>query len=86
MPTLTQWAQDILPEGFAAFDMPQSHRVRVRMTTGFERIKREIKGCGCACVASIVPNTMSRLPLFSALLAECDEEWMIDKIYFNMNA
>ncbi|MDR5647909.1 IS256 family transposase, partial [Burkholderia cenocepacia] len=43
MPKLAQWAEDNLPEGFAAFDMPQTHRVRVRTTNGLERINREIK-------------------------------------------
>jgi transposase-like protein len=35
-------------------------------------------------VASIFPNTASCLRLVSALLAECDEEWMTSKIYLNL--
>jgi hypothetical protein len=35
-------------------------------------------------VASIFPNTASCLRLVSALLAECDEDWMSGKIYLNL--
>jgi len=35
-------------------------------------------------VASIFPNPPSCLRLVSALLAECDDEWMTGKIYLNM--
>jgi len=84
MPKLAQWAEDNLPEGFAAFDMPQAHRVRVRTTNGLERINREIKRR--TRVASIFPNTASCLRLVSALLAECDEEWMTGKIYLSRAA
>ena len=83
MPKLAQWAEDNLPEGFAAFDTPQAHRVRVRTTNGLERINREIKRR--TRVASIFPNAPSCLRLVSALLAERDEEWMSGKIYLNMN-
>jgi transposase-like protein len=34
--------------------------------------------------ASILPNTASCLRLVSALLAECDEDWMTGKIYLNL--
>jgi len=37
-------------------------------------------------VASIFPNTASCLRLVSALLAECDEEWMTGKVYINLNS
>jgi transposase-like protein len=56
-------------------------RVRLRTTNGLERINREIKRR--TRVASIFPNTASCLRLVSALLAECDENWMTRKIYLN---
>jgi len=34
-------------------------------------------------LASIFPNVASCLRLVSALLAECDEQWMTGKIYLN---
>ena len=54
----------------------------LRTTNGLERINREIKRR--TRVASIFPNTASCLRLVSALLAECDEDWMTGKIYLNL--
>lgn len=81
-PKLAQWAKDNLPDGFTAFDFPDSQRTRLRTTNGLERINREIKRR--TRVASIFPNTASCLRLVSALLAERDEEWMTGNIYLNM--
>jgi putative transposase len=81
-PKLAEWAEDNLPEGFAVFDYPSGHRTRLRTTNGLERINREIKRR--TRVASIFPNAASCLRLVSALLAECDEEWMTAKIYLTM--
>jgi transposase-like protein len=81
-PKLAQWAEENLPEGFAAFDVPLGQRIRLRTTNGLERINREIKRR--TRVASIFPNTASCLRLVSALLAECDEDWMTGKIYLNL--
>jgi len=81
-PKLAQWAEENLPEAFSVFDLPHGHRTRLRTTNGLERINREIKRR--TRVASIFPNTASCLRLVSALLAECDEEWMTGKIYINL--
>jgi transposase-like protein len=76
---LAEWAELNLPDGFSVFDYPTDHRTRLRTTNGLERINREIKRR--TRVASIFPNSDSCLRLVSALLAECDEDWMIGKIY-----
>jgi putative transposase len=81
-PKLAQWAEESLPMGFAVFDFPEGHRTRLRTTNGLERINREIKRR--TRVASIFPSTASCLRLVSALLAECDEEWMSGKMYINL--
>ncbi len=81
-PKLAQWAEDNLPEGFTTFELPPAQRMRLRTTNGLERINRELKRR--TRVASIFPNTASCLRLVSALLAECDEEWMTSKIYLNL--
>ncbi len=81
-PKLAQWAEDNLPDGFTAFDFPDCPRTRLRTTNGLERINREIKRR--TRVASIFPNTASCLRRVFALLAECDEDWITDKIYLNM--
>lgn len=82
-PKLAAWAEENLPEGFAVFNYPPAHRTRLRTTNSLERINRELKRR--TRVASIFPNSASCLRLVSALLAECDEEWMSGKIYLNLN-
>lgn len=81
-PKLAEWAEANLADGFAVFNFPQGHRVRLRTTNGLERINREIKRR--TRVASIFPNAASCLRLVSALLAESDEGWLEGKIYLNM--
>ena len=81
-PKLPLWAEENLPMGFAVFDFPEGHRTRLRTTNGLERINRELKRR--TRVASIFPNAASCLRLVSALLAECDEEWMSGKMYINL--
>ena len=81
-PKLADWAGANLPEGFAVFDYPQAHRVRLRTTNGLERINRKLKRR--THVVSMFPNTASCLRLVSALLTEHDEEWMSGKIYLTM--
>jgi transposase-like protein len=83
-PKLAAWAEENLIEGFAVFDFPQEHRVRLRTTNGLERINRELKRR--TRVASIFTNIESCLRLVSALLAERDEEWMTGKVYLTMGA
>ncbi|MFN7433984.1 MAG: transposase, partial [Betaproteobacteria bacterium] len=75
-------AEANLPDGFAVFDDPPAHRVRLRTTNGLERINRELKRR--TRVASMFPNTASCLRLVSALLTEFDEEWTSGRIYLTM--
>ena len=82
-PKLAEWAEANLPEGFAVFDLPAAHRVRLRTTNALERINRELKRR--TRVVSMFPNAASCLRLVSALLTEFDEEWMSGKIYLNLN-
>jgi transposase-like protein len=81
-PKLATWAEENLPEGFTVFGYPPHHRTRLRTTNGLERINRELKRR--TRVASIFPNPASCLRLVSALLAECDEDWMTGNIYLNL--
>ncbi len=83
-PKLADWAEANLPDGFAVFDYPQAHRVRLRTTNALERIDRELKRR--TRVASMFPDAASCLRLVSALLTEFDEEWMTGKIYLTMKS
>ena len=82
-PKLAPWAEEAIPEGLTVFDFSSSHRVRLRTTNGRERIDRELRRR--TRVASIFPNPDSCLRLVSALLAELDDEWMMGKVYLNLN-
>lgn len=82
-PKRAAWAEENLPEGFAVFHYPPAHQTRLRTTHSWERINRELKPRTRG--ASIFPNSASCLRLVSALLAECDEEWMSGKIYLTLN-
>ena len=81
-PKLAAWAEENLVEGFAVFNLPPEHRVRMRTTNGVERLNKEIKRR--TRVATLFPNSASCLRLVSAILAEQDEEWMSAKIYLTM--
>lgn len=69
--------------GSTVFDLPPVHRTRLRTTNGLERVSREIKRR--TRVASIFPNAASHLRFVSAILAECDGEWMGAKIYLTLD-
>ncbi len=42
-PKLAQWAEEAIPDGFAVFALPASHRRRLRTTNLLERVNQEIK-------------------------------------------
>lgn len=80
--SLAQWAEENLPQGFAVFELPITHQVRMRTTNSVEWLNKEIKRR--TRVATLFPNIQSCLRLVSAILAEQDEEWLTAKIYLNM--
>jgi transposase-like protein len=53
--------------------------------SALDKGSRTEQAVNLALAASIFPNPASCLRLVSALLAECDEEWMSGKIYLNFN-
>ena len=81
-PRLAEWAKKNIPEGLTVFDLPASHRRRLRTTNGLERVSQEIKRR--TRVARLFPNESSVLRLVSAVLAEISEEWETGKVYLNM--
>ena len=66
----------------SATDGPAAHHQTGNLQKGCcaNEIKRRTR------VASIFPNAASCLRLVSAILAECDEEWMSGKVYLTMDA
>jgi putative transposase len=79
-PKLAAWAEDALPQGFTVFNLPTSHRRRLRTTNLVERLNEEIRRR--TRVARLFPNEASCLRLVSAVLMEIAEEWQTaDKRY-----
>ncbi|MGB6399458.1 MAG: IS256 family transposase [Bradyrhizobium sp.] len=76
---LAAWLEANVPEGLTVFDVPASHRRRLRTNNGLERLNREIKRR--TRVASIFPNDTSLLRLATAVLMEIDDEWQTEKRY-----
>jgi len=81
-PRLAEWLEANVPEGLTAFDLPSSHRRRLRTTNMLERINREIKRR--TRVATLFPNEASALRLVSAVLMEISEEWETSRKYVTM--
>jgi transposase-like protein len=72
-PRLVQWAEEAIPEGFTAFDLPPSHRRKLRTTNLVERLNQEIRRR--TRVARLFPNEAACLRLVSAVLMEISEDW-----------
>jgi transposase-like protein len=78
-PKLVQWMEENVPESFAVFRLPPTHRVRLRTTNMLERVNRELKRR--TRVATLFPNEASLLRLVTAVLMELSEEWETGKRY-----
>ena len=73
-----------VPEGLTVFELPASHRRRLRTTNMLERINQEIKRR--TRVATLFPNEASLLRLVSAVLSEISDDWETGKTYLAMSA
>jgi transposase-like protein len=78
-PKLAEWMEENVPESFAVFRLPPTHRQRLRTTNMLERINRELKRR--TRVATLFPNEASLLRLVTAVLMELSEEWETGKRY-----
>lgn len=78
-PKLAEWMDANVPESFAVFRLPPSHRQRLRTTNMEERLNRELKRR--TRVATLFPNEASLLRLVTAVLMEVSEEWETGKRY-----
>jgi transposase-like protein len=78
-PKLAEWMEQNVPESFAVFRLPATHRVRLRTTNMLERVNKELKRR--TRVATLFPNQASLLRLVTAVLMELSEEWETGKRY-----
>ena len=78
-PRLAAWLEEAVPEGFAVFALPISHRRRLRSTNLMESINSQVRRR--TRVAGLFPNEASLLRLVSAMLQEISEEWETGRRY-----
>jgi len=81
-PDLAAWIESDLPEGLTVFELPSSHRRRLRTSNMLERVNQEIKRR--TRVATLFPNEASLLRLVSAILSEISDDWETGKVYLTM--
>ena len=79
---LAEWMEGNIPEGCTIFNLPKSHRKRLRTTNWAERVNEELKRR--TRVINIFPNTEAVLRIVTALLVEMSEGWEVGKKYLNM--
>lgn len=83
-PKLSAWMESAIPQGLTVFDLPESHRRRLRTSNVVERLNREIKRR--TAVATLFPNEESLLRLVTAMVAEVSDEWEIGRAYLVMES
>ena len=81
-PDLATWMETDIPEGLTVFELPETHRRRLRTTNTLERLNQEIKRR--TRVATLFPNEASLLRLTSAILSEVSDDWETGKVYLTM--
>ncbi len=75
-PDLAAWLEANVPEGLAAFTLPEHHRKRLRTANPMERaIQQEIKRR--TYKVRIFPNESALLRLVTAVLVETHDEWAV---------
>lgn len=82
-PKLAAWAETNLPEGFAAFSLPEAHRKKVRTSNACETLNSQIKRR--TRVVGLFPNEASLLRLVTAVLIEISEAWETGKAYLKLS-
>jgi putative transposase len=73
-PDLAAWLEANVPEGLAAFALPENHRKRMRTANPIERaVQQELKRR--TVKVRVFPSRDALLRLVSAVLAEIDDDW-----------
>lgn len=71
--SVREWLEDSIEDTLAVYNLPDTHRKKMRSTNMLERFNQELKRR--SRVVRIFPNEQSCLRLFSALCLEQSEEW-----------
>ena len=76
-PKLAKWLEENVPEGLAAFTLPEPHRRRLRTSNPMQRaVQQELKRR--TAKVRVFPSEDALLRLVSAILVEIDEKWASD--------
>jgi transposase-like protein len=76
---LAAWAEENLHEGFAIFDLPESHRKKLRTSNACETLNSQIKRR--TRVVGLFPSEDSLQRLVTAVLVEISDAWESGKSY-----
>ena len=82
-PKLAAWAEENLPQGFAIFAFPETHRKRLRTSNACENVNGQIKKR--TRVVGLFPSEESLLRLVTGVLIEISETWETGKAYLSLN-
>ena len=82
-PKLSAWMEEAIPEGLTVFDLPATHRRRLRTNNSVERLNKEIRRR--TRVVGLFPNEDSLLRLVTAILSEISDDWETGRNYLSMN-
>ena len=80
-PAVVQLLDEAEGEILTFLDFPAAHRRQVYSTNPLERLNKELKRR--SAVVGIFPNRAAVLRLFSALLTEQNDEWLVGHCYFS---
>ena len=81
-PNISQWIDEDIEFCLTVYNLPESHRRRLKSTNMLERFNQELKRR--SRVIRIFPNEASCLRLLGTLCMEQSEEWETGRIYLNM--